>query len=535
MATAIGIAPKFLEKPKIRKVGKAVEFECTLEAQPIGEIKWSKAGVTISQGGRYTINAVSKGSNHVLTLQIADVNISDGGEYLVKSKNPSGEASANIKLNLGQSKQQAKAPQFPEKPVIRKDAVTGEIVLYCKLEGNPKPELTYFLDDKQITAQPGRLTFVYKEAGQDLFDCEIRIANPTPNDGGVYKIKATNSAGESNANINLNLSTKASKDEPPRFQPSSVRKDGKNVIIETKCTGIPAPTFTWTKGSVELGPRSGKFEISSRTDGPLFIQTLRIMNFSEADADVYICNAKNKAGEAKATHSIKVPKIVAAPTVTYLAKKALVELLMEDDQEPTIVWRKNSKVITLDSRFRQNIKIEGSRVIITLTIDNLTEADNGTYECEVTNTYGSTKTQFVIKFESKQEKDLPKLTSKPDDMSEDVDGSMSVKMSYSGSTAPEVKILHRGIDVAQDSRAVVKVDHSSKTISLTIRNLKIEDAGSYTVQLSSRGQQCDSATFSLDVQEKQHRNQTSHQQKHASCIHSHCPLNLRFATLLALG
>lgn len=107
-------------------------------------------------------------------------------------------------------RQQAKAPQFPEKPTIKKDAVTGEIVLCCKLEGNPKPELTYFLNDNQIASQPGRLTFLYKETGPDLFDCEIRVANPTPNDGGVYKIKATNSAGESNATINLNLSGKYS-------------------------------------------------------------------------------------------------------------------------------------------------------------------------------------------------------------------------------------------------------------------------------------------------------------------------------------
>lgn len=100
----VGIAPKFLEQTKIRKVGKAVEFECVLEAQPIGDIKWSKAGVVINPGGRYTINATSNGSKHVLTLQIADVNAGDGGDYKVTSKNASGEASANIKLNLGQSK-----------------------------------------------------------------------------------------------------------------------------------------------------------------------------------------------------------------------------------------------------------------------------------------------------------------------------------------------------------------------------------------------------------------------------------------------
>lgn len=70
---------------------------------------------------------------------------------------------------------------------------------------------------------------------------------------------------------------KASKDEAPKFQPSSVRKDGKAVVIEARCTGIPAPTFTWTKGGVELKPRVGKYELSGKTDGPVFVQVLRIL------------------------------------------------------------------------------------------------------------------------------------------------------------------------------------------------------------------------------------------------------------------
>nr|CDS25744.1 twitchin [Hymenolepis microstoma] len=529
MANAVEIAPKFLEQTKIRKVGKAVEFECILEAQPIGEIKWSKGGVAIKPGGRYTINAVSNGTNHVLTLKIAEVNASDSGDYLVKSTNPSGEASANIKLNLGLSKQ-PKAPNFPEKPIIRKDAETGEIVLSCKLEGIPKPDLTYFLNDKPISSQPGKLIFVYKEVGADLYDCEIRIAIPTPNDGGAYKIKATNSVGQSNASINLNLSTKASKDEPPRFRPSSIRKDDKTVVIETKCTGVPTPLFTWTKGTVELSPRIGKLEMASTTDGPVFIQILKIMNFTDGDADLYTCSARNKAGEAKATHSLKVPKVLAAPAVIYKLNQAIIELMLEGDQEPTIIWRKYDKIITLDSRFKQNIKIERGRVIITLMVGNLTEADNGSYECEISSPCGSTKTEFFIKSGDKhdgRQDDLPKLASKPCDAVEEVGATYSMKITYSGPTAPDVKILRRGLDVSTDSRALVKVDPTTKSISFIIRNLKPGDAGSYTVQLSSRGQQCDSATFQLNIQEKYHRNKIHDDTYyHAPRIHpQHSPLN----------
>ena len=93
-----------MEKPKIRKVDKAVELECVVEAQPIGDVKWSRDGAPITPGGRFINNVVSNGIRHVLTLRITDINANDGGEYVVLSKNTSGEASANIKLNLGQPK-----------------------------------------------------------------------------------------------------------------------------------------------------------------------------------------------------------------------------------------------------------------------------------------------------------------------------------------------------------------------------------------------------------------------------------------------
>lgn len=52
-------------------------------------------------------------------------------------------------------------------------------------------------------------------------------------------------------------------------------------------------------------------------------------------------------------------------------KQAMVEVLMEGDQEPTIVWRRNGKVIALDSLFKQSIRIEGGRVSVILTIANV--------------------------------------------------------------------------------------------------------------------------------------------------------------------
>lgn len=68
--------------------------------------------------------------------------------------------------------------------------------------------------------------------------------------------------------------------------------------------------------------------------------------------------------------SFDSPKVIGAPKVTYQMKQAIVELQAEAaEQEPTLVWRKNGRTVTLDTRFKQSIRTEGSRVIITLSVD----------------------------------------------------------------------------------------------------------------------------------------------------------------------
>ncbi len=77
-----------------------------------------------------------------------------------------------------------------------------------------------------------------------------------------------------------------------------------------------------------------------------------------------------------------------------------------------------------------------------------------------------------------------------------------MKFTYSASAAPDVKILCKGADVASNPRGSVKVDHGSKSIMLTLKSLKSDDAGQFTIQLSSGGKVCDTASFKLKVQEQ---------------------------------
>ena len=81
---------------------------------------------------------------------------------------------------------------------------------------------------------------------------------------------------EDNSNF-LSKIAKTSKDEAPKFQPSTVRKEGRTIVIEARCTGVPTPTFKWTKDGNEIKPRIGKYEMNSRIDGTVCVQILRIL------------------------------------------------------------------------------------------------------------------------------------------------------------------------------------------------------------------------------------------------------------------
>ena len=66
------------------------------------------------------------------------------------------------------------------------------------------------------------------------------------------------------------------------------------------------------------------------------------------------------------------PKILGSPKVDYAMKQVTVEVAAEAaDQEPTVAWRKNGKTINLDNRFKHTIHTDGGKVLITLTVDQV--------------------------------------------------------------------------------------------------------------------------------------------------------------------
>ncbi|CAH8497134.1 unnamed protein product [Schistosoma turkestanicum] len=502
-----GIQPKFIDKPKIKQSGKNVIFEVVAEADPAPEIQWTKAGNEIKNSSRYKTNCRTLGKQHTLTLEINQVTADDGGEYLVTAKNRFGDSTATINLNIGSAKSTpTKAPKFLEKPVIRMDKSKGEVILSCRLEAKPAATLTWYLNDQEINEIPGKRTWEVSEQPDDVYIIEIHIVSPKPDDGGMYKIHAKNSAGESNANINLNLQANQKQaGKGPVFEKPKIYQinQGRDVVLECRCNADPAPTFTWYQNTKELKARQGRYEMEESKDGAVFVKTLKIVNFMNADAGTYKLTAKNSSGDATAVMEVKMPKIVGMPNIRFEDnnQRAILEVRVDSGNSPEAKWSQSGKSIKMEGLYNSECTMEGRNYVITLTINDLTEKDSGLYECEIFNGIGKVQQSITVKVPPKDPKvKLPQIVGYLNSQTAELGRTFIMTVDYSvGSVTPQAKVLKNGNDLTLDKRCTVRVDSTKNSVIITIKNVQNDDKSTYTLQLLANGNVCDKGNFDLTV------------------------------------
>ena len=101
------------------------------------------------------------------------------------------------------TKTDAIKPTFTERPVIRQsDDEPNKIIFECRLVGEPRPEITWFHNEKQIV-ETKRHKYSMELDNKFYYICRLEIANVDARDIGCYKAVARNASGEGHATINL--------------------------------------------------------------------------------------------------------------------------------------------------------------------------------------------------------------------------------------------------------------------------------------------------------------------------------------------
>ncbi|XP_019378381.1 PREDICTED: obscurin-like protein 1 [Gavialis gangeticus] len=194
------------------------------------------------------------------------------------------------------------APRFLAYPRTFTVQSGADALLKCQITGDPQPSIAWEKDKAPITPA-GRFRV---QAEGNMYS--LLVSRVTPEDSGQYICKAKNSVGETYAAATLKVEPGELRceghpdDRAPVFlaRPLSLRVSrGEDVSFSCRVLGQPGPVLEWEKDGRKL---SDLFESSHFCVGkePEDWHFLRIFGSRPPDGGVYVCRARNRAGEALA-------------------------------------------------------------------------------------------------------------------------------------------------------------------------------------------------------------------------------------------
>ncbi|CAJ1054974.1 neuronal cell adhesion molecule a [Xyrichtys novacula] len=332
--------------------GETLELECIAEGLPTPEISWQKDGGELPST-RTSFHNFNK------MLKISDVNENDGGEYRCTAMNNLGTAHHIIKVTVKAAPFWISAPRN----LILAPNETG--ILTCRVSGEPKPKITWFVNGVSIENAP-------EDHSRKVEGDTVILSNVQSGSSAVYQCNASNEFGYLLANAFVNVLA-----EPPRVltPPNRVYQVITNnpALLHCASFGSPIPIITWFKDS----------QTSIKNGDPYVIHengTLEIHVAQPSNSGKYTCIATNNLG-IKENHvylEVKEPtRILKQPEykVVQRGMGATFECKVKHDPSliPTMTWLKDNGELPDDERFIVDTD--------SLTIKDVTDGDEGTYTC----------------------------------------------------------------------------------------------------------------------------------------------------------
>ncbi|XP_035535169.1 neuronal cell adhesion molecule a [Morone saxatilis] len=332
--------------------GEILELECIAEGLPTPEISWQKDGGELT-GSRTSFQNFQK------TLKISDVNEADAGDYRCAATNKLGTAHHVIKVTVKAAPFWVSAPRN----LILAPNETG--ILTCRVNGEPKPKITWFVNGVPIENAP-------EDPGRKVDGDTVILSNVKSGSSAVYQCNASNEFGYLLANAFVNVLA-----EPPRVltPPNRVYQVITNnpALLHCASFGSPIPTITWFKDSQTSVKNGDPYVIHE--NGTLEIHVAQPLNSGK-----YTCIATNNLG-IKENHvylEVKEPtRILKQPEykVVQRGMSAAFECKVKHDPSliPTMTWLKDNGELPDDERFVVDME--------SLIIKDVTDGDEGTYTC----------------------------------------------------------------------------------------------------------------------------------------------------------
>ncbi|XP_055315179.1 cell adhesion molecule Dscam2 isoform X2 [Sitodiplosis mosellana] len=357
---------------QIVRPGQFVSFKCTATGSPPPQFIWqldSQPIIEVSSLARYAIGQYVDISGDVIShLNITHVRPEDGGLYKCVCSNSMGTAEYSTRLNVYGS------------PFVRAlspiKAVAGDsFTMHCPFSGYPIEQIRWEKSGHELASSTKyELSSVQSGGALKIYQID------SSQDSGTYTCIVRNRAGEEGRR-EIELSVNSPPVIEPFAFPKNLQEGGRAQITCAIVLGDLPIVFTWKKDDHHI-PASLQITVK----GDEFFSMLVFKDISARHSGKYSCYASNSAATVNHTSELLVkvpPRWIREPqdTVLMLGNAVAINCDAEGYPEPEITWLKGEGK---SSKEFKSIQLRNN----SLTVDYVTDADEGYYMCTANNGIG---------------------------------------------------------------------------------------------------------------------------------------------------
>ncbi|XP_048761303.2 protein sidekick-2-like isoform X2 [Ostrea edulis] len=448
-----------------------------------------------------------EGQNHQVTLSkdlvlLDSQNIDDGKQFQADILNGlNGQTSTTqtytVRVSGGSSSVDPAVVVGPKDTTASQGEYT--VNFECVINASP----ISFLSTKWYRVRDGSETEISQNPKYLLsggYHRILTIKSPETSDTGLYRCKA--SMSNSNLSPPVILDANLTVYESPviisQIETQYVRDFSQNITIHCQGQGTPAPTMLWYFNS-QLLQSSHKLTVFPNG-------TLSITFLDMTESGVYMCFARNEAGETKKATWIKVnsspPEIINKPVNLTITEGSNARLPCEATgaPKPTVSWKRivSNSPVDIVSGGRIQI-LDNGQLLITTTVST----DSGQYVCNASNSRGSQSAEAFLEVYVKT------VITRPPTNTSIIKGSSS-SLQCGVSKDPNVQVSWHWFLTPPETATSTEITNSPRhTVStqdgtLTITGVYNVDIGWYKCQVTSKGGNDSSSAF-LQVTELPHK------------------------------
>lgn len=245
------------------QVGQPVKLEVEITGLPLPRLKWLFNGEEIiPQAGRVRATENPDGT---ASLSITEATPNDEGDYRVVATNELGIAVSDAKLSV------VLKPTFV-KGLKDLDIVEDTpILLEVKVESYPTSDLKWLHNGEEIVPDGKRVNITHSPDGTS----RLSINKATVEDGGDFRVVATNQIGSATSNAIVSVSCKPDESgKKPIFISGldNCKVDvGSPAKFSVKVSSSPPASLKWLHNGKEIVPKAGVIRITEQSDGSVVL------------------------------------------------------------------------------------------------------------------------------------------------------------------------------------------------------------------------------------------------------------------------